>query len=84
MVIQDGEKMSRYSTVSTKIPAELKAKMQKFKIKPSKVLRKAIEDEVKKREAEELRQEVEKLEPLLSKISVEEATRSVREDRQKR
>jgi len=35
-------------TVSTKIPKQLKEKIQKFKIKPSKILRKALEDEVKK------------------------------------
>jgi hypothetical protein len=79
-----GEKMSRYSTVSTKIPEALKAKMEKLKIKPSKVLRKAIEDEVKRREAQELKLEVDKLKPLLSKVSVEEAVRSVREDRERR
>jgi hypothetical protein len=76
--------MGRYSTVSTKIPAELKAKMEKLKIKPSMVLRKAIEDEVKKREAQKLKQEIDRLKPALSKISVEEAVRSVREDREGR
>nr|MDO8098520.1 CopG family transcriptional regulator [Candidatus Njordarchaeota archaeon] len=76
--------MGRYSTVSTKIPAELKAKMEKLKIKPSKVLRKAIEDEVKKREAQNLKQEIDKLKPILSKVSVEEAVKSVREDRERR
>jgi hypothetical protein len=76
--------MGRYSTVSTKIPAELKAKMEKFKIKPSKVLRKAIEDEVKRREAQKLKEEVDKLKPVLNRISVEEAVRSVREDREQR
>ncbi len=76
--------MGRYSTVSTKIPEELKAKMEKLKIKPSKVLRKAIEDEVKKREAQKLKLEVDRLKPILSKVSVEEAVKSVREDREHR
>jgi post-segregation antitoxin (ccd killing protein) len=73
--------MGRYSTVSTKIPAELKAKMEKLKIKPSRVLRKAIEDEVKKREAQKLKEEVDRLKPILSKMSMEEVVKSVREDR---
>jgi hypothetical protein len=67
--------------VSTKIPAELKAKMEKLKIKPSRVLRKAIEDEVKKREAQKLKEEVDRLKPILSKMSMEEVVKSVREDR---
>jgi antitoxin CcdA len=71
-------------TVSTKIPKQLKEKIQKFKIKPSKILRKALEDEVKKREVEELKTEIEKLKPILEKISVEDVTKSIREDRDNR
>jgi len=68
-------------TVSTKISKQLKEKIQKFKIKPSKILRKALEDEVKKREVEELKLELAKLKPILDKISVEDIVKSVREDR---
>lgn len=58
--------------------------MEKLKIKPSKVLRKAIEDEVKRREAQKLKQEVDRLKPVLNKVSVEDAVKSVREDRERR
>ncbi len=71
-------------TVSTKIPKQLKEKIQKFKIKPSKILRKALEDEVKKREVEELKLEIEKLKPILDKVSVEDIVKSIREDRDSR
>lgn len=71
-------------TVSTKIPKQLKEQMQKFKIKPSKILRKALEDEVRKREVEELKAEIEKLKPILEKISVEDVVKSIREDRDSR
>lgn len=71
-------------TVSTKIPKQLKEKIQKFKIKPSKILRKALEDEVKKREVEELKAEINKLKPILDKISVEDIVKSIREDRDSR
>ena len=68
-------------TVSTKIPKQLKEKIQKFKIKPSKILRKALEDEVKKREIEELKEEIDRLKPILEKISVEDIVKGIREDR---
>ena len=71
-------------TVSTKIPKQLKEKIQKYKIKPSKILRKALEDEVKKREVEELKAEIENLKPILDKISVEDIVKSIREDRDSR
>ena len=71
-------------TVSTKIPKQLKERMQKLKIKPSKILRRALEDEVKKREIEELKTEIDKLKPILDKVSVEDIVKSIREDRDSR
>ena len=71
-------------TVSTKIPKQLKEKIQKFKIKPSKILRKALEDEVKKREVAELKEEIARLKPVLEKVSMEDIVKSIREDRESR
>ena len=53
-----------------KNPKQLKEKIKKLKIKPSKILRKALEDEVKKREVEELKEEINRLKPILEKISI--------------
>jgi len=55
--------------------------MKELKIKPSKLLRKAIEDEVRRREAERLKEEIERLKPVLDKVSIEEVVKGVREDR---
>jgi len=71
-------------TVSTKIPKQLKEKIQRLKIKPSKILRKALEDEVKKREVEELKEEIKKLKPALERVSMEDVVKSIREDRESR
>jgi len=71
-------------TVSAKIPKQLKERMQRLKIKPSKILKKALEDEVKKREFEELKEEINRLKPILEKISTEDAVKSIREDRDSR
>lgn len=76
--------MSKSVTVSTKIPQELKEKIKQLKIKPSKLLRKAIEDEIRRREAEKLKEEIDKLKPTLDRISVEEIVKSIREDRNSR
>jgi antitoxin CcdA len=84
LVLLFSGKLSKYTTVSTKIPKELKEKMRELKIKPSKVLRKAIEDEVRRREAERLKEEIERLKPILDKVSVEEVVKDIREDRARR
>ena len=71
-------------TVSTKIPKQLKEKIRRLKIKPSKILRKALEDEVKKREVEELKEEIHRLKPVLEKVTTEDIVKSIREDRDSR
>jgi len=58
--------------------------MKELKIKPSKLLRKAIEDEVRRREAERLKEEISRLKPILDKVSVEEVVEGLREDRMRR
>jgi antitoxin CcdA len=73
--------MTQDVTVSTKIPKQLKEKMQRLKIKPAKILREALEDEVRKREIDEIKEEITKLKPALEKISTTEAVKSIREDR---
>ena len=76
--------MSKSVTVSTKIPQELKEKIKQLKIKPSKLLRKAIEDEIRRREAEKLKEDIEKLKPILNRVSVEDIVKGIREDRTRR
>lgn len=76
--------MGKAVTVSTKIPAELKEKLKQLKIKPSKLLRKAIEDEIRKRESQKLKEDIEKLKPTLDKVSINDIVKSIREDRSKK
>jgi post-segregation antitoxin (ccd killing protein) len=66
-------------TISVKVPIELKKKIKKLGIKPSNLLRKAIEEEVRSKKAERIKGEIEELK--LSKISIEDVTKSIREQR---
>jgi len=74
-------KMGKLVTVSAKIPEELKQKMEELSIRPSEIIRKAIEEEVDLREVEKIKEMLEEAEPILAKLSVERAVRSIREDR---
>lgn len=73
--------MSKSVTVSTKIPQELKEKIKQLNIKPSKLLRKAIEDEIRRREAEKLKEDIKKLKPILNRVNIEDIIKGIREDR---
>lgn len=70
--------------MSVKVPEDLKDRMKRLGIRPAKVLRKAIEDEVRKEEAKLLDRKLERLRPVLDKVSPEEVVKSIREDRDKR
>jgi len=82
-VVEVGE-MSKYATLSVKVPTEVKEKMKRLGIKPSKVLRKAIEDEIRRREVERIKEDAKALRGLLDKIPIKEAVKSIREDRDNR
>jgi antitoxin CcdA len=76
--------MAKYETVSARIPTDLKEKMDRFNVKASQVIREALEDEVRRKELEELRERAQRLKPLLDRVTTEEVVRSIREDREKR
>lgn len=76
--------MSRYITVSVKIPREVKERLERLGIKPSELLRKAIMEEIRNREIEDLEREIENARDILSRISTEYITQSTREDRESR
>ena len=76
--------MGKYITVSVKVPVEIKERMKKLNIKPSKLLRKTIEEEIKRREVELINEELATLRPVLDRIPLDEAVKSIREDRESR
>ena len=76
--------MTEYVTVSAKIPKELRRKLAELGIKPSEVIRRALEAEVEKRTMKLLREKVEKAAGIISRIGVENWVRAVRESRDER
>ena len=73
-----------YITVSAKIRRNLYDKIKKFKIPVSKVIRKALEEEVKKKEEEEVIEALQKAQGILKEISSEELVKAIREEREER
>ncbi len=72
-----------YTTVSAKIPIEIKHKIEEYGIKPSEVIRKAIQNEIKRLEIMNLEKESELLKPIIKKIKSEQVAKSIREDRER-
>jgi len=76
--------MSRYVTVSAKVPKELRAKIQELNINISQLVRRAIEEEVKRKEEDALRRLAVEASQSLRKIPPEELTKIIRETREQR
>lgn len=76
--------MAKYETVSVKVPAEVKRKMRKYGIKPSKLLRDTLEQEIRKREIEEIKSEIQELGEALDRIDMAQVLSTIRADRETR
>lgn len=75
----------RSTTVSAKVPQELKRKLLQGRVNISQVIRQALEQEVLRAEEEELRVRLEELHrELSSKISKEDTVVAVRASREER
>jgi polyhydroxyalkanoate synthesis regulator phasin len=73
-----------YVTVSAKIPRRLKELLDRYGIKPGPIIRRALEEEVRRRVLSELEERARELSERLSHISDEEVVSLIREDRERR
>jgi post-segregation antitoxin (ccd killing protein) len=71
--------MSEILTV--RVDKALKGKIKKYKISVSKITRQAIEEEIRKREKQELTEAIIEMKTLLEKIPDQEITKAIRESR---
>lgn len=70
--------------VSAKVPKEVKEELKKQNVNISKVVREALEKEIKKRRVEGLKRRYSEIKPILDKISAQEVTQLIRKDREQR
>jgi len=68
-------------TVSAKVPRELREKAAKLGINVNQLIRKALEEEVRRREREHLKGMAQEVSLILSKVSAEDIVKIVKEDR---
>ena len=73
-----------YVTVSAKVPRRLKELLDRYNIKPGSIIRRALEEEVKRRMLEELERLSREFSRELSHIPDEEIVKVIREDREGR
>lgn len=73
--------MGEYVTISAKIPRELREKLARMGLKPSRIIRDAIEREVEEQTRRILHQKVVAASPIIRKVGYEAWIRSIRQIR---
>ncbi len=73
-----------YVTVSAKIPRKLKELLDKYGIKPGPIIRRALEEEVRRKILEEVEEKARELSKKVAHIPDEEIVKLIREDREGR
>ncbi len=73
-----------YVTVSARIRRELYEKLKRYGIVISDVIRRALEEEVRRREEEEVAKMLDKAQEILARIPSEELVEAIRASREER
>ncbi len=74
--------MGRYVTVSAKVKRELLEEARRLGINVSELMRRALEEEVRRRRLVRLEERLRGKRDILAKIDVDEIVRLIREDRE--
>ena len=74
--------MSKYTTISAKISEKESEEIKKLKLNLTMIIRKAVQDEIKKAKNEDLIERMKKVRPIISKLRIEEVVADIREDRE--
>lgn len=76
--------MSKYVTISARILEEKKKEMEKYNLQPTEIIRDAIDAEIKRRKALEIKQKLETVSSELAKVNPAETAKLIREERDQR
>ena len=72
-----------YTTISAKISEEEREELKKLGLNPTVIIRKAVQDEIKKARNKDLIEKMKKVAPIISKLELDEIVSDIREDRER-
>lgn len=74
--------MKRYATISAKIPEEEREEIKKLGLNPTVIIRKAVEEEIRRARNKNLIEKMKRVAPIISKLNLDEIVSDIREDRE--
>ena len=75
--------MKMYTTISAKISEEEREELKKLGLNPTVIIRKAVQDEIKKARNKDLIEKMKKVAPIISKLKLDEIVSDIKEDRER-
>ena len=75
--------MKRYTTISAKIPEEEREEIKKLGLNPTVIIRKAVQEEIRRARNRDLVEKMKKIAPIISKLNLDEIVSDIREDRER-
>ena len=75
--------MKMYTTISAKISEEEREELKKLGLNPTVIIRKAVQDEIRKARNKDLIEKMKKVAPIISKLKLDEIVSDIREDRER-
>ena len=75
--------MIRYTTISAKIPEEEREEIKKLGLNPTVIIRKAVQEEIRRARNNDLIEKMKKVAPIISKFNLDEIVSDIREDRER-
>ncbi|MHB8361459.1 MAG: CopG family transcriptional regulator [Thermoplasmataceae archaeon] len=73
--------MNKFATISAKISEEDREEIKRLKLNPTEIIRKAVQEEIRRAKNAELIKKMMKVRPIISKLKIEEIISDIREDR---
>ena len=75
--------MKMYTTISAKISEEERGELKKLGLNPTVIIRKAVQEEIRRARNKNLIKKMKRVAPIISKLKFDEIVSDIREDRQR-
>ncbi len=75
--------MKMYTTISAKISVEERGELKKLGLNPTVIIRKAVQEEIRRARNKNLIKKMKRVAPIISKLKFDEIVSDIREDRER-
>ena len=75
--------MKMYTTISAKISEEEREELRKLGLNLTAIIRKVVQEEIRKAKSKDLIEKMQKVAPIISKLKMDEIVSDIRDDRER-